>query len=574
MTALWRSLLPARRRSERTIATIDDYALAVGAIGLGGYPMGGSPVTTTYGGQTQTVESVGVGLQGYAQLFGRNGVIYSCMAVRLSVFSTIRFQYQRINRGRPSELFGAASLAPLELPWIGGTTQDLLARMIQDVDLCGNSYWSRTGDELVRLRPDWVQTVMRPRMLPRGRDGAPVQVGWERLGYAYWEGGIGTAEPAVFLVDEVAHFAPMPDPLASYRGMSWLTPIVREATSDGQMEQHRAAFFEHAATPNMVVSLDKEIRFEAFKRFVSKMELDHKGVENAYKTMYLGGGADVTVVGADFQQMDFTKVQGHAETRIAAAAGVPPVIVGLSEGLQAATYSNYAQARRRFADGTLHPLWQNAAGSLSTLVPPPPGSSATNTPPVRLYYDARDVPFLREDRKDAVGIVQAQAATVRTLIEAGYEPDAAIAFVSAEDLGLLMGRHSGLTSVQLQEPGADGGGSGEASSAGGAATEAAAAAETEPAADVAETPAEIRLLMEMIQKVYLGVNKVLTAEEARALLNRGGAKLPDLPPDHPMLALPPVEPADATPAADANDEPAEPEAEAAADDQPEGADDA
>jgi phage portal protein BeeE len=53
--------------------------------------------------------------------------------------------------------------------------------------------------------------------------------------------------------------------------------------------------------------------------------------------------------------------QGAGETRIAAAAGVPPVIVGLSEGLQAATYSNYSQARRRFADGTMRPLWRNAA---------------------------------------------------------------------------------------------------------------------------------------------------------------------------------------------------------------------
>ena len=449
MTALWRSLLPARRGDERAISTIDDYALAVGSAGLGGYPLGLSPITTTYGGQTQTVESVGLGLEAYARLFGRNGVIYACMAVRLSVFSTIRFQFQRINRGRPSELFGTGSLGPLEAPWVGGTTQDLLARMIQDVDLSGNAYVVRNGDELVRLRPDWVQIVMRPRMLPRGRNGAPVQVGWERLGYAYWEGGIGTDEPAVFLPDEVTHFAPMPDPLASYRGMSWLTPIVREATSDGQMEQHRAAFFEHAATPNMVVSLDKEIRFEAFKRFVSKLELDHKGVENAYKTMYLGGGADVTVVGADFQQMDFTKVQGHAETRIAAAAGVPPVIVGLSEGLQAATYSNYAQARRRFADGTLHPLWQNAAGSLQTIVPPP---SRTTGGQSRLWYDARDVAFLREDRRDAVEIVQAQASTVRTLIEAGYEPDAAVAYVGAEDLGLLLGKHTGLASVQLQPP--------------------------------------------------------------------------------------------------------------------------
>ena len=112
----------------------------------------------------------------------------------------------------------------------------------------------------------------------------------------------------------------------------------------------------------------------------------------AYKTMYLAGGADVTIVGSDLKQLDFKLTQGAGETRIAAAAGVPPIIVGLSEGLQAATYSNYGQARRRFSDLTMRPLWGNVVGSLATIVPVPGGAE--------LWYDDRDIPFLAEDRKD------------------------------------------------------------------------------------------------------------------------------------------------------------------------------
>jgi hypothetical protein len=132
-------------------------------------------------------------------------------------------------------------------------------------------------------------------------------------------------------------------------------------------------------------------------------------------------------------------------TRIAAAAGTPPIIVGLSEGLEAATYANYAQARRRFADGTIHPLWQNAAGSLQRVVQRP-------DPFVRLWYDASDVPFLREDEKDAAEIADVQAKTIRTYIDGGFEPDSVIAAVEANDRRLL--KHSGLYSVQLQQPGA------------------------------------------------------------------------------------------------------------------------
>jgi phage portal protein BeeE len=123
-------------------------------------------------------------------------------------------------------------------------------------------------------------------------------------------------------------------------------------------------FFENGATPNMIVSFDREMRPEQVRRFKELFDEGHAGLANAYETMFLGGGADAKVVGSDLKQIDFKVTQGHGETRIAAAAGVPPIIVGLSEGLDSATYSNYAQARRRFADMTMRPLWRNAAGSL------------------------------------------------------------------------------------------------------------------------------------------------------------------------------------------------------------------
>lgn len=442
MGNLLSALLAPRQPATRSITTVDDYAAAMADFALAYGGAGGLP-GMTYG--SQPAEQVTHSLEGYAQAaYAANGVVFACMAVRMAVFSTVRFQWQRMNRGRPSEMFGTPELASLEEPWAGGTTQDLLSRMIQDADLAGNSYWTRLDGELVRLRPDWVQIVLEPRTV----DGR--QVGWRRLGYAYWERGIGNCDPAVFLAREVAHFAPTPDPLASYRGMSWLTPVLREIQNDKAMGLHKGKFFANAATPNLSVSLDKDIKQEAFKKFIETMNANHRGVDNAYKTLYLGGGADVRVIGADFKQMDFTAVQGHGETRVAAAAGVPPVIVGLSEGLQAATYSNYGQARRRFADGTMHTLWGNAAGSLALIVPRPGTDGRTA---IRLWYDARDVAFLREDRKDAAEIQNRQATTIRTLIDAGYEPDAVVAAVQAEDYGLLSGRHTGLYSVQLQPPG-------------------------------------------------------------------------------------------------------------------------
>ncbi|MER7953848.1 phage portal protein [Streptomyces sp. NPDC096030] len=386
----------------------------------------------------QAAEKAPGDFPGCAQLFATNPIVWACMVARQSVFSSVRFTWQRLNGGRPSEMFGNTELARLEQPWVGGTTQDLLARVIQDADLAGNSYWTGHGPELVRMRPDWVQIVLERREMHGG------VLGWRRYGYLYQEPG---EEPVFLWPEEVAHFAPTPDPLATFRGMSWLTPVLRETQADGLMVRHKRAFLENAATPNIVVQLAREVTPEAFEKFKAKMDSGHRGVENAYKTLYLGGGADVTVVGSDFKQLDFAKVQAAGETRIAAAAGTPPIIVGLSEGLQAATYSNYGQARRRFADGTIHPLWGNAAGSFATLLRSP--GTAT-----RLWYDPRDVPFLREDRKDAAEIQGIQTRSIRTLVDAGYVPETVVAAVEAEDMTLL--RHSGLYSVQLQKPGGNG----------------------------------------------------------------------------------------------------------------------
>jgi phage portal protein BeeE len=376
------------------------------------------------------------------------------MALRQHVFSATRFQWQQLNGGRPSRMFGTPALDLLETPWQGGTTQDLLNRMIQDADLAGNCYqyvdtsFARLGGdggrELVRLRPDWVEIVREPRVLRGG------QVGYRKLGYLYTEGGpLSGADPVVFGPEELSHFAPIPDPLANWRGMSWLTPVIRDVQADGLMTTHKRRFFENGATPNMIVKYPPEVAKEKILAMKQIVDSDHTGAEQAYKTMHIGGGADVTVVGKDFQQMTFREVQGLGETRIAAAAGTPPVVVGLSEGMQGSSLNagNYGQARRRMADATMHPLWQNAAGSLALLI----ASPARKGESIRLWYDARDIPFLREDEKDAAEIAQMWSSSARTLIDAGFKPETVVAALDANDHSLL--EHSGLFSVQLQPAG-------------------------------------------------------------------------------------------------------------------------
>jgi HK97 family phage portal protein len=397
------------------------------------------PFVVNQGNTVQANEEIGGSFQGYVDgVYKRNGVVFSCMAARALLFSEARFQFQRMRGGRPGDLYGTEELRLLETPWVNGTTPQLLKRAITDVDLAGNFYGARRGRAIRRLRPDWV-TIISGSMTGEEIDS-------EVVGYVYQEGGPASGnDPILLLPENVCHFKLYDDPDAKHRGMSWLTPVIDEIVADKAATTHKSNFFHNGANLGYVVTLDKDGRMnpDQFKKWVETFKAGHDGIENAYETLFLTGGADVKVVGTNFKDLDMKAVQGAGETRIAAAARVPAIIAGFSEGLESATYSNYGQARRAFADLTMRPMWRDFAGAIQTIISVPSDS--------RLWYDDRDIPFLQEDLKDTAEIQNQQASTITMLIREGYTAESAVAAVQNDEWGLL--EHTGLVSVQLQTPG-------------------------------------------------------------------------------------------------------------------------
>lgn len=441
---------PWRRRKARTQGTVQAWfeAIEQRAVSIedtyfsySGVGYHGTPAEMTAKGQERSgTDFVGLVENGLKA----NSIVWACERLRVSVATEARFQFQELNRGRPGDLSGtpATRLEILEHPWRNGTTGDLIAKMMLHRDFGGNSYVVRRPSGLRCLRPDWVSIVMGSDEGP----GDPNDVDAEIILYMYWPGGwwSGT-DPVAFLPDEVAHYAGvMPDPVAHYRGMSWLNPVVSEVFADQAATEHKLQFFRNGATMQTIVTVDPNMNEDAFSRFMRKFNSQTAGVQNAYKTVFVSGGADVKVTGADLQQLDFKATQGAGETRIAAAAGTPPILVGLSEGLSAGQYNIYGQAKRSFVDGTMRPEWRNLCGSLETLVTPPGDS--------RLWYDDRDIAYLRDDQTDAAVILRERASTIEMLIRAGYKPDAVVNAVEAQDLSMLGGQHTGLYSVQLLKP--------------------------------------------------------------------------------------------------------------------------
>lgn len=391
------------------------------------------------------------------QAFKASPAVFACIRFRMAVQSEARFQWRVFKSGRPGELFGSPELALLEKPWPNGTTGDLLARMEVTSSLAGNYYATVADDKgrlgrsaqgskrIVHMRPDWVTIVID------SQSGDPNALDARVVGYLYEPmGTVGQprGNAVTLLPEEVVHFAPIPDPAAKFRGMSWLTPAIEEVRADKAATMHKGRFFTNGATPNFAVTMSEAVSIDDFNRYVEAFKVAHQGADKAYKTLFLAGGADVRPLSSDFRQMDFRPLQQLSETRVAMAAGIHPTVVGMSEGLQGSSLNsgNFNAAARLTANTTLRPWWRNACASLQVLLTEP-------RPGAELWYDDSRISFLYDDATDLAEIRAKNAVALRQLLDAGYKPDAAADYLRTDDLGRLVGQHSGLFSVQLQPPG-------------------------------------------------------------------------------------------------------------------------
>lgn len=425
--------------------SIDDYISLVNEFTYQGatYPAG---LNTLW--RPSSREDIASDFAGYMSAVKGCPPAFAAQLARAQLLSEITFTFRNNRRSQtPGRTFGTRALETLEQPWPNATTGELIAKMEWHEGLAGNAYVrrDRTRKRLQVLRPDWVTILMASESLP---DEASVALDCEVVGYLYTPGGaMSRNDPVTIFPEDMVHWSPLPDPEATYRGMSWITPAVREIQGDRLATEHKLKFFELGATPNLVVKGVKAPTEEQFKEIVARIENRHQGFRNAYRTLVLGEGADATVVGSNLEQLAFKETQGAGETRIAQLSRVPAVVLQISEGLQGSSLNtgNFGAARRQFADGWLRPTWRSLSAALAKVVDVPSDAD--------LWFDPSDVPFLREDEADLANIRAQDAQTIRNLVDAGYEPDAAIAFVQTGDHSHLTGRHSGLYSVQLQAPG-------------------------------------------------------------------------------------------------------------------------
>ena len=382
-----------------------------------------------YGGHTYLLNSQTYGpneapvLSGARDAILSNGTVYGIMRRRTDLFAQGEFAFRRYGRGMPTlaDIVTSTALAPLQ------PSRPLLEQCDIDVAVTGASFW--TVDGLRNLPAEYCTIVQTSDANPDDPAGM-----WDArpAGLIYQA---PQQDPEVFLWAEIVAYIPERDPSARWRGMSWLRPCMEDVSADNGARRYLSRFFDNAATPNAAVVFPPEVLKETVEAFRDLFLQKHAGVERSFRTAFLGGGADLKVIGSTLKDLDSEAIRTQVHKDIAASAGVPIVAAGIEQG----TYANSKEANRQLADSKIRYLWAVAAEAFAPAVLAPSGTE--------LFVDTSRIAALQADATDDAQVLATQAQTMRTLLDGGYDPPSVTAAVTTGDLTKLV--HSGNLSVQL-----------------------------------------------------------------------------------------------------------------------------
>ena len=251
------------------------------------------------------------------------------------------------------------------------------------------------------LRPD------RVRVIPNQMTGAAAA-------YKYTLNG----QPYIIPAEFIGHHKTT-DPLNDWYGLGNLQVLAKMVNLDTDATDFARSVFENKGVSAGILKVARrlntqdeadQIRRNWHARFAGKSNWQRIGV--------LDEDASYEQLAPKMGEMAMPDLRNITESRICAAFGVPPIVVGAKVGLESATYSNYAQAKESFWEETLLPAYKRAAAFFTRAL--------SDTPDFRgmqFGFDFSDVRALADDQKQIAEVTKTRAESAAILIRAGYEPD-------------------------------------------------------------------------------------------------------------------------------------------------------
>lgn len=231
--------------------------------------------------------------------------------------------------------------------------------------IAGRSIWHKQRDNggrvvaLWPLRPDRIGPhyggAPQPDIASQAQATSdPVLMGWN-----YWPPGIG--QPQFIPSREVLVFL-QPDPGAEtggiVEGLGPLQVLAREVEADNEATNFVGALLKNHAMPGSLLTLKQSgvtaDQAKTIKRiFMAQFQGARRG-----EPAVLDGDTAYQQLSFNLQQLEFPQLRNVAESRIAAAFGVPAILVGLKAGIEASIRATITEQRRFFTETTLASYWR------------------------------------------------------------------------------------------------------------------------------------------------------------------------------------------------------------------------
>jgi HK97 family phage portal protein len=408
------------------------------------------------------------------QAMTANGTLFAIVDKSATSVSSIEWGlYRKARSGKPEERVQVTTHPALELwqsPNDFMTRQELVEASQQYFELTGEIWWL-VGRDPRSSMPLELWPADPSRMEP-----VPSAENF-LAGYTY-HGPDGEDVPLG--LDEVI-FIRRPRPGDPYRGISPVEAMLLDIGADRAAAEWNAAFFRNSAEPGGIIQIERKLTDAEFRQHQLRWREQHQGTSAAHRVALLEGGMQWVDRKMTMRDMEFSSLRALSGEKIREATGFPKPLLGSVDDVNRA---NAEAAEYVFGKWWVVPRCDRLKGAL-------------NVDLLTKLFLAPDLEFdyetpVDEDGEHANAERDSKVKAAIDLINAGVDP--VEAFEAFELPAFTMA----------------------------------------PTEDGAPTGIDAQGMAELIQKIYLGVNTVVTWDEARQVLSDAG-----VPVD---LALPPPEP--------------------------------
>ncbi len=300
--------------------------------------------------------------------YGQNSIVYACLRLLSQSVPEAALVAAQVGPDRertplpPDHPLAALIRAPNPLM----TEYEMLELIVLHLGIVGRSHWWKQRDRAGRVAALW---PLRPdRVGPRyggGGDDDPRATD-ARLsvlgGWTYVPPGGGDAQ--FIPLDDMLSFN-FPDPAGEtggiVEGLGWVQVLAREIETDNEATTFVGSLLKNDARPSAILKVKQPgISKDAAERIKRLFGSQFGGAQRGM-TAVLDADTEYLASGFNLQQLEFPDLRNIAESRIAAAAGVPAVLVGLKVGIDAGIKATITEQRQYFSETTLANYWRRLA---------------------------------------------------------------------------------------------------------------------------------------------------------------------------------------------------------------------